>query len=120
MSLRDRDLVRTQRAVDKAKLLGLDSGLIKNKLTTAESLVRNLSDGKRSSKDSMISFDNFGKKKIKMSSKGPRREAGLKFHAVGKFKNGMLQLSENEIRRVQNSSLKKGKGKSKGKLPGKF
>ncbi|KNE57387.1 hypothetical protein AMAG_03109 [Allomyces macrogynus ATCC 38327] len=108
LALAQRDKKLEAKAMRRAKALGLDTNAVKTKLTTAQELTRNTRDttSSRSKVDQIISFSDFGKKKVAV---GPQRRAGdrgLKA-SIGKFKNGMLTISSTDIKRVQQSAIKK-------------
>ncbi|KAJ3371117.1 hypothetical protein GGF31_003540 [Allomyces arbusculus] len=108
LALAQRDKKLEAKAMRRAKALGLDTGAVKSKLTTAQELTRNTRDttSSKSKVDQIISFSDFGKKKVAV---GPQRRAGdrgLKA-SIGKFKNGMLTISSTDIKRVQQSAIKK-------------
>ncbi|KAI9183596.1 hypothetical protein H9P43_004514 [Blastocladiella emersonii ATCC 22665] len=118
--IRTRDATLERKALSRIEELGLDTRAVKNGLTTARALARNVSDKKATSFDKVISFAEFGKKKAPSNKPVKKRDRGIKGAAVGRFKDGMLTLSKRDIERVQSSSAStKAKAKGKGSKGGK-
>ncbi|KAL7746407.1 Pre-mRNA-splicing factor ATP-dependent RNA helicase PRP16 [Sorochytrium milnesiophthora] len=106
---------RNAKALEQAKELGLYHASIKSRYNAADELVRNATSKSKAS--SIIDMSGLLKKKVQVGV-SKRADRGLKTSA-GKFKNGILHISKDDIRRAEAASYVPKRSSSDGGRGGK-